>query len=154
MQRRNNNVKKQSRKKRSATRLGETVRIASLLQKGIMTGRSNYVEMRALARLNRHNVKSRVQTILSVMPVDQPGITDFLSSIPAQVAEGYTDVLTPNGKFESDQLDRLLAIDAEITTSLSLIESQAKGRSDINGSVANLQEILKERKELVQSLKA
>ena len=54
------------RQRRLENRLGETVRVASIVQKGMRTGRSSYVEMRALDRLTNYNVKSKVRAIKSL----------------------------------------------------------------------------------------
>ena len=168
MQRRNNNVRKQSKKKRTGSRLGETVRIASLVQKGIRTGRSNNVEMQVLARLTKHNIKTRIQAVLRLLESDKSfasnkllagqsdhNAAELLAKIPSHVSEGYTDLITPNGIFQRESLDRLISADAEITTVLSMLESQLKTKSPhAIDAIASLAEILKERKEFVQSLKA
>lgn|SRR5581483_3380890 len=135
------------RQRRLESRLDETVRIASIVQKGMATGRSSYVEMRALDRLTNHNIKTRVDEIKKSAMGDE--LHDLLSKIPQEMSEGYAKVLTPNGIIRKTELDRLLSIDAEIVTCLGIIES--KQARDV---VDALKELIEERKRLVDSLKA
>lgn len=190
MQRRNNNnVRRQKKKKDDSkskdrdtnnnnkkieNRLGETVRIASIVQKCMKTGRSSYVEMRALGRLTNHNIKSRVEAVRPLVPKDAGEAQELLSRLPAVVSEGYADMLTPNGTVRERELDRLLAIDADIVTCLGILESElrpapeasaVKSRTtttaatttesaEADGALAALRELVKERKEFVGALRA
>jgi hypothetical protein len=133
------------RQRRLESRLGETVRIASIVQKGMATGRSSYVEMRALDRLTNHNIKTRVDEIKKSVKLNSE-LEDLLSKIPPAMSGGYAKVLTPNGIIREAELDRLLSIDGDIVTCLVIIESeQARG---------TLKELMEERKRLVDALKA
>ena len=147
-----NNFKR--RQKRVENRLGETVRIASIVQKGMSTGRSSYVEMHALERLTHHNIKARVRAIRSSPAARDRGIAEILSRIPAAVHGGYADVLTPNGVVRESELDGLLSIDSEIVTCLGVIESRVLPGIK-NAEVAEtLKDLMEERKRLVGSLRA
>jgi hypothetical protein len=136
------------RQRRPESRLGETVRIASIVQKGMTTGRSSYVEMRALDRLTNHNIKTRVDEIKKSVKLNSE-LGDLLSKIPPAMSDGYAKVLTPNGIIREAELDRLLSMDADIVTCLVTIESE-QARDVID----TLKELMEERKRLVDSLKA
>jgi hypothetical protein len=140
-----NNIRRQ---RKLESRLGETVRIASIVQKGMATGRSSYVEMRALDRLTNHNIKARVDEIKKSTKLNGE-LEELLSKIPAAMSGGYAKVLTPNGIIREAELDRLLSIDGEIVTCLAIIESE-QARDVID----TLKELMEERKKLVDSLKA
>lgn len=114
------------------------------------TGRSSYVEMRALARQIGQNIRSKVH---SIMAATAAGRSDpVLKALTAETAGGYSDVLTPNGTVRQDKLDGLLAIDAEIATCLGIIELQLKeGKID---AIATLEDLIKERKKFVDDLRA
>jgi hypothetical protein len=140
-----NNFKRQ---RRLESRLGETVRIASIVQKGMATGRSSYVEMRALDRLTNHNIKTRVDGIKKSVKLNGE-LEDLLSKIPPAMSDGYAKVLTPNGIMREAELDRLLSIDGDIVMCIVIIESD-QTRDVIDA----LKELMEERKKLVDSLKA
>jgi hypothetical protein len=136
------------RQRRLESRLDETVRIASIVQKGMATGRSSYVEMRALDRLTNHNIKTRVDEIKKSVKLNSE-LEDLLSKIPPAMSGGYAKVLTPNGIIREAELDRLLSIDGDIVTCLVIIESEQA--RDVIGT---LKELMEERKRLVDALKA
>jgi predicted alternative tryptophan synthase beta-subunit len=112
------------------------------------TGRSSYVEMRALDRLTNHNIKTQVDEIIKSAELNGE-LCDLLTKIPQSMSEGYAKVLTPNGIVRKAELDRLLSIDADIVTYIGIIES--KQARDV---VDALKELMEERKRLVDSLKA
>jgi hypothetical protein len=140
------------RQRRLENRLGETVRVASIVQKGMRTGRSSYVEMRALDRLTNYNVKLKVRAIKSQKVSSD--LDDLLSKIPAAISDGYSAVLTPNGIVRENDLDRLLSIDSDIVTCLGIIESELRANKKVGDVVATLKELAEERKKLVGSLRA
>ena len=115
------------------------------------TGRSSYVEMRALDRLTNHNIKIKVQALRKSTKINAE-LEDLLIKIPQTVSEGYTRVLTPNGIVRENELDRLLSIDADIVMCLGLIDPEKSQK--IRDAVETLKELLEERKKLVDSLKA
>ena len=137
------------RQRRLESRLDETVRVASIIQKGMATGRSSYVEMRALDRLTKHNIKIKVESLKKSL---RPGteLESLKGEILEVVSEGYTKVLTPNGIVRKCELDSLLSIDADIVGCLGMFKSE-KTRPDASET---LKELVEERKKLVESLKA
>jgi hypothetical protein len=138
--------------RRLESRIDETVRIASIAQKGMTSGRSSYVEMRALDRLTSHNIKTKVQAIRKSFKLSIE-LDDLLSKISQAMTESYTKVLTPNGIVRGKELDRLLSIDADIVICLGMIESELNSvkMSDL---IDMMQELVEERKRLVDSLRA
>lgn len=137
------------RQRRLESRLDETVRIASIVQKSMTTGRSSYVEMRSLDRLTSHNIKSMVSAIKKSELSTE--LDDLLTRIVQTVSEGYARVLTPNGIVRESELDRLLSIDADIVVCLGMIEPRSQRMRDV---INALKELVEERKRLVDSLKA
>lgn len=139
------------RQQRGESRLGETVRIASIVQKGLASGRSSYVEMNALDRLTNHNIKAKVSTLKKLPKLDAE-LQDLLTKIPQVVSGGYTKVLTPNGIIRENELGQLLSIDADIVNYLGMIE-QAKSQ-ETRDVLNALRELVEERKKIVDSLRA
>jgi hypothetical protein len=140
------------RHKRIENRLDETVRIASIVQRGMATGRSSYVEMRALERIVKHNINTSVQIIRSNPLSKDDSIAELLARIMT-IHGGYADTLTPNGVLRKDDLDQLLSIDSEISMCLGMLES-GNSRAKAGDVAATLKELMEERKKLVGSLKA
>lgn len=138
------------RQRRLESRLDETVRIASIVQKGIATGRSSYVEMRALDRLISHNIKTKASALKKSLKMNAE-LEDLLIRVPQAMLDGYTRVLTPNGIVRENELDRLLSIDAEIATCLGMVgPDKSRKMRDV---VSVLKDLVEERKKLVDSLK-
>ena len=138
------------RQRRLESHLDETVRIASIVQKGMTTGRSSYVEMRSLDRLTSHNIMTKVSSLRKSEKLSVE-LDDLLSRIAQAVSEGYTKVLTPNGIVRESELDQLLSIDADIVVGLGMIEPRSQKMRDV---INALKEVVEERKKLVDSLKA
>jgi hypothetical protein len=138
------------RRRKVEGNVGETVRIASIVQKGVSTGRSSYVEMRALARQTSQNVRSKVRAIRAI---DNTGADELLKRLALEIGDGYTHVLTPNGAIRQESLDALLALDADIATCLGIIESELNDKKEPKG-FSTLDELVKERKKLVDDLRA
>jgi hypothetical protein len=138
------------RQRRLESHLDETVRIASIVQKGMATGRSSYVEMRALDRLTSHKIKAQASSLKKSLKPNAE-LEDLLGRIPQVMSDGYTRVLTPNGVVRESELDRLLTIDADIVTCLGMIESEKSQK--MRDAIGALKELLEERKKLVDSLK-
>ena len=137
--------------RRLESRIDETVRIASIAQKGITSGRSSYVEMRALDRLTSHNIKSKVQTIRKSLKLNGK-LEEIVLKISHGMSESYTKVLTPNGIVRRKELDRLLSIDADIVICLGMIGSELNS-SKISDLTSTMEKLLEERRELIESLK-
>lgn len=140
------------RQRRLEGRPDETVRVASIAQKGMTTGRSSYVEMRALDRLTSHNIKTKIHVLKKSLKLNSE-LEDFLSRILQTMSESYTKVLTPNGIVRRKELDRLLSIDADIVMCLGMIESQLKSVK-VSDFIDTLKELVEERKRFVDSLRA
>ena len=138
--------------RRLESRIDETVRIASIAQKGMTTGRSSYVEMRALDRLTSHNIKAKVQATRKSLKLSSD-LEDLLSKISQAMTESYTKVLTPNGIVRAKELDGLLTIDADIVVCLGMIESELNSVK-ISDLIDRMEELVEERKRLVDSLRA
>jgi hypothetical protein len=138
--------------RRLESRIDETVRIASIAQKGMATGRSSYVEMRALDRLTSHNIKTKVHVIKKSLKLNTK-LEDLVSRISQSVSESYTKVLTPNGIVRGNELDRLLSIDADIVICLGMIESELNSVK-ISDLIDTMEELIEERKKVVDSLRA
>ena len=115
------------------------------------TGRSSYVEMRALDRLTKHNIKTKVSALKKSLELTGE-LEDLLTEILQIVSDGYTKVLTPNGIVRENELDRLLSIDADIVTGLGMFEPEKSQK--MREVIETLKDLAEERKKLVDSLKA
>jgi alpha-N-acetylglucosamine transferase len=140
------------RQRRLESRIDEAVRIASIAQKGMTTGRSSYVEMRALDRLTSHNIKTKVQTIKKSLKLNSK-LEDLLLKISQGMSESYTKVLTPNGIVRQKEFDRLLSIDADIVICLGMLGTEFNSLK-MPDLVHTIEELVEERRKLVDSLKA
>jgi alpha-N-acetylglucosamine transferase len=138
--------------RRLESHIDETVRIASIAQKGMTTGRSSYVEMRALDRLTSHNIKTKVHAIKKSLKLNSK-LEDLVSKISQAMSESYTKVLTPNGIVRRKEFDRLLSIDADIVICLGMIESELNSVK-ISDLMDSMEELIEERKKLLDSLRA
>ena len=138
--------------RRLESRIDETVRIASIAQKGMTTGRSSYVEMRALDRLTSHNIKTKVQTIKKSLKLNSK-LEDLISKISQATSDSYTKILTPNGIVRRKEFDHLLSIDADIVICLGMIGSELNSLK-ISDLIDTMEELMEERIKLVDSLKA
>ena len=140
------------RQRRLESRADETVRIASIAQKGMSTGRSSYVEMRALDRLTSHNIKTKVLALRKSFKLNSE-LEDLLTRISQAMSESYTKVLTPNGIVRRKELDRLLSIDADIVICIGMVESELNSQK-ISDFLNTLKELVEERRRFVDSLRA
>ncbi|MDQ4067676.1 MAG: hypothetical protein M3114_08825 [Thermoproteota archaeon] len=138
--------------RRLESRIDETVRIASIAQKGMTTGRSSYVEMRALDRLTSHNIKTKVRAIKKSLKLNSK-LEALVSKISQAMSESYTKVLTPNGIVRRKELDRLLSIDADIVICLGMIESELN-TVKIYDLIDSMEQLIEERQKLLDSLRA
>ena len=122
------------------------------------TGRSSYVEMRAVSRLVVYNIKSRVN---SIKPLISNSNYPELLSISAVMSNGYEFTLTPNGIVKVNELERLLSTDSDIAILILTIEKVLKSNNNnhnnssvIDEDLSNLRELLNKRRRLVDVLKA
>jgi hypothetical protein len=132
--------------------LDEAVRIASIAQKGMNTGRSSYVEMRALDRLTSHNIKTKALTIKKSLKLNSKQ-EEIILKVLQGMSESYTKVLTPNGIVRRKELDRLLSIDADIVICLGMFGSELS-QLKTSDLTRTMEELIEERRKLVDSLKA
>ena len=138
--------------RRLESRIDEAVRIASIAQKGMATGRSSYVEMRALDRLTSHNIKTKVQTIKKSFKLNSK-FEELMLKISQGMSESYTKILTPNGIVRRKEFDRLLSIDADIVICLGMLGTEFNSLK-MPDLVHTIEELIEERKKLVDSLRA
>jgi hypothetical protein len=138
--------------RRLESRIDEAVRIASIAQKGMTTGRSSYVEMRALDRLTSHNIKSKVQTIKKSFKLNSK-FEELMLKISQGMSESYTKILTPNGIVRRKEFDRLLSIDADIVICLGMVGTEFDSLK-ISDLIRTIEELIEERRKLVDSLRA
>ena len=138
--------------KKNASNLDEAIRIVSNMQKNIATGRSTYVEMRAVSRMVAHNIGLRLNSIKFL----SDNRCSLLSTIFSTMSSGYEYTLTPNGILKRDDLEKLLSADSDIANLLAAIESNLKSndKADIGDELCLLKELLNKRKTLIDILKA
>jgi hypothetical protein len=138
--------------KKNASNLDEAIRIVSNMQKNIATGRSTYVEMRAVSRMVAHNIGLRLNSIKFL----SDNRCSLLSTIFSTMSSGYEYTLTPNGILKRDDLEKLLSADSDIANLLAAIESNLKSndKADIGDELCLLKELLNKRKTLIEILKA
>lgn len=141
-----NNVRRRGKLQNN---FAETVRIASIVQKGMDSGRSSYVEMRALARLAGQNVRAKVHKIQACLQKED-SLNALLEGLATDLSKGYSDVLTPNGIVRDDKLDALLSLDSDIVISLDLIIANGRTKETEDA----LKELVDERKKFVACLRA
>ena len=138
--------------KKNASNLDEAIRIVSNIQKNIVTGRSTYVEMRAVSRMVAHNIGLRLNSIKFL----SDNRCSLLSTIFSTMSSGYEYTLTPNGILKKDDLEKLISADSDIANLLAAIESNLKSnnKADIGDELCLLKELLNKRKALIEILKA
>jgi hypothetical protein len=138
--------------KKNASNIDEAIRIVSNMQKNIATGRSTYVEMRAVSRMVAHNIGLRLNSIKFLTN----NRCSLLSTIFSTMSSGYEYTLTPNGILKRDDLEKLLSADSDIANLLAAIESNLKSndKADIGEELCLLKELLNKRKALIEILKA
>jgi hypothetical protein len=141
-----NNVR---RRGKLPNNFSEIVRIASIVQKGMDSGRSNYVEMRALARLTGQNIRAKIHKIQAGLKKED-SLYVLLGGLTTDLSKGYTDVLTPNGIVRDDKLDALLSLDSDIVICLDMIIAN-EGTEETESA---LRELVEERKNFVACLRA
>jgi hypothetical protein len=138
--------------KKNASNLDEAIRIISNMQKNIASGRSTYVEMRAVSRMVAHNIGLRLNSIKFL----SDNRCSLLSTIFSTMSNGYEYTLTPNGILKRDDLEKLISADSDIANLLAAIESNLKSndKADLGDELCLLKELLNKRKALIEVLKA
>jgi len=110
--------------------------------------------MRSLERLTYHNIRTKVEAIVSRNAEQDDELSGTLSKVLSAVHGGYVDVLTPNGVVRETELDRLLSVDSDIVTCLGALDSEQSSRSNKKQVLETLSELAEERKKVAGSLKA
>ena len=125
------------------------VKLASLLQKALETGRSNYVEMSEISRYMGYYIKTQIDD--SSMYMDyilnnykngtrskqlRDDLKNIFNDINKAMVNGYEKLVAPNGSVNKSLLEQLIQIDTEITTTMNTIKSaimSAKSHGEITG---------------------
>ena len=141
-----------SGQRRLGSRIDEAVTIAAIDLPGMTTGRSSYVEMRALDRLTSHNIKTKIQTIKKSFKLNSK-FEELMLKISQGMSESYTKILTPNGIVRRKEFDRLLSIDADIVICLGMFGTEFDSLK-ISDLIRTIEELIEERRKLVDSLRA
>ena len=138
--------------KKNTSNLDEAIRMVANMQKNIATGRSTYVEMRAVSRMVAHNIGLMVNSIKSL----SYNRYSLLSTIFSTMSSGYEFTLTPNGVLKRDDLEKLISTDSDIANLLAAIESNLRSddKAEIGEELCTLKELLNKRKALIEILKA
>ena len=110
------------------------VKLASLLQKALETGRSNYVEMSEISRYIGHYVKTQTDDSSTYMDYILNNyrnennfkelrieLVNVFNDINANGVNGYEKLVAPNGSVNKSLLESLIQIDAEITSGMNMI---------------------------------
>lgn len=138
------------------------VKLASLLQKALETGRSNYIEMSEISRYISHYVKTQIDDSSTYMDYILNNyrnennfkqlrieLVNVFDDINANGVNGYEKLVAPNGGVNKSLLERLIQIDTEITTGMNMIRSvlmNAQNHGEI--SEQEVKEIASMRNEL------
>lgn len=138
------------------------VKLASLLQKALETGRSNYIEMSEISRYISHYVKTQIDDSSTYMDYILNNhrnennfkqlrieLVNVFDDINANGVNGYEKLVAPNGSVNKSLLERLIQIDTEITTGMNMIRSvlmNAQNHGEI--SEQEVKEIASMRNEL------
>ena len=138
--------------KKNTSNLDEAIRMVANMQKNIATGRSTYVEMRAVSRMVAHNMGLMVNSIKSL----SYNRYSLLSTIFSTMSSGYEFTLTPNGVLKREDLEKLISTDSDIANLLAAIESNLRSddKAEIGEELCTLKELLNKRKALIEVLKA
>lgn len=112
------------------------VKLASLLQKALETGRSNYIEMSEINRYISHYVKTQIDDSSTYMDYILNNyrnennfkqlrieLANVFGDITTNAVNGYEKLVAPNGSVNKSLLERLIQIDTEITTGMNMIRS-------------------------------
>ena len=123
-------------KKEQKAAFNGIVKLASLLQKALETGRSSYVEMNEISRYMGYYVKT--QTDDTSMYMDyllnnykngmkikrlRDDLMNVFARINKNIISGYERLVAPNGKVSKSLLGQLIQIDTELTTTMNAIKS-------------------------------
>jgi hypothetical protein len=135
------------------TNTDETIRMASNMQKSIASGRSSYVEMRAVSRVVAHNMKAMINCIRSTMN-DHRSVE--LLAVSSAISSAYEFTLTPNGIIRENDLEELISVDLDISVLLATMEGKIEvdSQAHIDDEMSLLKHLLNRRLRLVERFKA
>jgi hypothetical protein len=139
--------------KKQITNTEETIRMASNMQRSITSGRSSYVEMRAVSRIVAHNMKAMINSMRSTTN-DHRSME--LSAISSAISNAYEFTLTPNGIIRHNDLEELISADLDISVLLTTMKDKIEidGQAHIDGEISLLKDLLNTRLVLVERFKA
>lgn len=123
-------------KKKEKPAFNGIVKLASLLQKALDTGRSNYVELSEISRYVSYYVKTQIDDSSMYMDYilnnhnDSDGfkrlrteLAELFNKLNETTVNGYEKLVAPNGSVNKNLLEQLIQIDTEITSSMNLIKN-------------------------------
>jgi hypothetical protein len=141
-----------SQKKQMAN-MDETVRIASNMQRSIASGRSSYVEMRTVSRIVAYNMKTIINSMISIMN-DRRSVE--LLAVSSGISGGYEFTLTPNGIIRQNDLEELISADLDISVLLTTMKDKIEidSQARIDDEISLLKDLLNVRLRLVERFKA
>lgn len=139
--------------KKQMTNKDRTIRIASYMQRSIASGRSSYVEMRAVSRVVADNMKAMINSIRSSMN-DHRSVE--LLTLTSAISSAYEFTLTPNGKIRHTDLEELICADTDISVILRTIQAKilTDSQAQIDDEMNVLKNLLNRRLSLVERFKA
>jgi hypothetical protein len=135
------------------TNTGETIRMASNMQRSIASGRSSYVEMRAVSRIVAHNMKAMINSMRSTMN-DHRSME--LLAVSSAISSAYEFTLTPNGIIRQNDLEELISADLDISVLLTTMKDKIEidSQARIDDEISLLKDLLNVRLRLVERFKA
>jgi hypothetical protein len=135
------------------TNTEESIRMASNMQRSITSGRSSYVEMRAVSRIVAHNMKAMINSMRSTMN-DHRSVE--LLAVSSAISSAYEFILTPNGTIRHNDLEELISADLDISVLLTTMKDKIEidGQAHIDGEISLLKDLLNTRLRLVERFKA
>jgi hypothetical protein len=135
------------------TNTDETIRMASNMQRSIASGRSSYVEMRAVSRMVAHNMKAMINSMRSTMK-DHRSVE--LLAVSSAISSAYEFTLTPNGIIRQNDLEELISADLDISVLLTTMEDKIEidSQAHIDDEMSLLKDLLNRRQRLVERFKA
>ena len=139
--------------KKQMTNTDETIRMASNMQRSIASGRSSYVEMRAVSRMVAHNMKAMINSMRSTMK-DHRSVE--LLAVSSAISSAYEFTLTPNGIIRQNDLEELISADLDISVLLTTMEDKIEidSQAHIDDEMSLLKDLLNRRQRLVERFKA
>ncbi|MFQ5969757.1 MAG: hypothetical protein ACE5J2_04610 [Nitrososphaerales archaeon] len=137
-------------KKKEKNAFNGIMKLASLLQKALDTGRSNYVELSEISRYVIYYVKTQADDSSICMDYilnnyNKSGafqslrtkLVELFNKLNETTVNGYEKLVAPNGSVNKNLLEQLIQIDAEITDSMNRINNVLKAVKN-NGEITDL----------------